>query len=377
MEEPHERASALQYELAAETFEAALGSDRRKRQGRWGPPREGEREGSSNDTRLVPANTSRASTSKANTSKAGGFTPTPGLDGPVDGDGKGDGDAPPGGKGDGKGGGDVILNVDTGSWDSSISSVTSGTEAYKNTTTTNETLSVGQCRADIDLILSRVQNKTVGAAWSILDWYDDQLEDCRGGQQGRNSDDLSWNFPGSLFFTLSMMTTIGYGLRVPETSLGKGLVCGVGFVGIIITSFCIGAFTAGYDRLLGSLLKRRCKRTRTPCGRVAGDGDACRQRQASAPHCRPSGEMEHRLLLLKVGVTLGLLVIYLIFLAVYAHAVEAWSGGDCFYFAFVRASGLGFGDYAMAHERTSQTVAQFLCFVPGLFFFMQLVQAGN
>jgi len=168
-------------------------------------------------------------------------------------------------------------------------------------------------------------------------------------QQPPLVDSLSWSFAGSMFFSLQMMTTVGYGTHTPVTPGGKAASVLFGTVGIAFTGYALGIFTVAIDALLELahrklLFKRHQKRF---------------------------------LLSFKFGLTGMLVVLYVILVSLVAIYREGFAPGDAIYFVWVSVSTVGFGDFALRDSSIGDVLLQCLLFFPGLALFAEFIALGN
>jgi hypothetical protein len=161
----------------------------------------------------------------------------------------------------------------------------------------------------------------------------------------------NWTFAGSLFFAFQVMTTIGYGTFAPATDSGRVAAVLFGSVGIAVTGYALGIFTAAVDARL----------------------DALHVRWLLVRHGK------RYLIRFKALATTVLLVGYLLLVAAVACALQqgAWSFGASVYFVFVTISTVGLGDLTLPGSSIGTVLLQFLLFFPGLALFSEFIALGN
>ncbi|XP_045862463.1 potassium channel subfamily K member 17 isoform X3 [Meles meles] len=132
-----------------------------------------------------------------------------------------------------------------------------------------------------------------------------------------------WEFMGSFFFSVSTVTTIGYGNLSPRTMAARLFCIFFALLGIPLNLVVLNR--------LGHLMQQGVQR----CARRLG---GAWQDPTKAPWLAGAGA-------LLSGLPLFLLLPPLLF----SH-VEGWSFVESFYFAFVTLSTVGFGDYVIGMD---------------------------
>ncbi|PAA90080.1 hypothetical protein BOX15_Mlig006444g1, partial [Macrostomum lignano] len=162
-----------------------------------------------------------------------------------------------------------------------------------------------------------------------------------------------WDYPGSVFFCLTVITTIGYGNLSPTTPAGQSVCCVYALIGIPM----LAVFLSGIaDRVKGVQLRLH----RLSCWRNRG----------RLPKAASS----------VVYTLIGLVIFFIVPASVFT-ATEGWSLEVGVYYSLVTLSTIGFGDY-VAGQTYSSDVYRFslavwiflgMLFVSGL---INAVQVG-
>ena len=158
-----------------------------------------------------------------------------------------------------------------------------------------------------------------------------------------------WTFPGSLYYSFQVITTVGYGSFAPTTPGGHAATILFGGAGIAVTGYTLGIFTAAIDVAFDQLYRRLMMRRYG---------------------------MRHAIRF-KAVVTSLALIAYLLLVALYAMVRGGWDFGSAIYFVFVTVSTVGLGDLTLPRDTIGDVVLQFLLFYPGLALFAEFVALGN
>ncbi|GFO13256.1 potassium channel subfamily k member 16 [Plakobranchus ocellatus] len=148
-------------------------------------------------------------------------------------------------------------------------------------------------------------------------------EGRNGNSSGRDNTSIwitnsrVWNFPNSLGFVISALTTIGYGHVVPRTVTGRLTCVAYGIVGIPLMLLFLGGIGEKMRRMTSRFIMRK---QILPCNK----------RLNQALNCTLLGMMG--VMLLFVGPSLALTY------------MEGWSVSDAVYYCFISLSTIGFGD---------------------------------
>ncbi|KAI4462293.1 potassium channel subfamily k [Holotrichia oblita] len=191
----------------------------------------------------------------------------------------------------------------------------------------------------------------------------------------------SWSFLNGVIYSITVISTIGYGHLYPTTNLGRGLTILYALIGIplfliILTDFgklftrCIKYVWAFFRRLCYTGRCRRVRKTTHVEDIFKGAQivyDIAHLRRPSAfdanvPTVDPEAgsmtpgtpapsnfEIDDQFNL-PISLALSLLVLYIFLGAVAFNVVEGWSFFSSFYFVFISMSTIGFGDYVPEHH---------------------------
>merc|ERR1712028_315049 len=118
----------------------------------------------------------------------------------------------------------------------------------------------------------------------------------------------------SLYFCITMLTTVGYGDMSPITSTGKVFAILYIMVGLSLATTCIGIIFARSADLAA--------------------------RKEAGPVTIPTVRDQY----MKMGRALGLIIIVNIVGAAWAHFKDGFSWLDAFYWSFITSTSVGFGD---------------------------------
>ncbi|MFH4978858.1 hypothetical protein AB6A40_005567 [Gnathostoma spinigerum] len=153
-----------------------------------------------------------------------------------------------------------------------------------------------------------------------------------------------WSFSTSIFFAVTVVTTIGYGNPVPVTQIGRMMCIIFSLFGIpltLVTIADIGKFLSehliwlygNYLRLKHFLCRRRKKKERNE--------HVCRHCQRRGLSSNMEVVEEQRIPAILV---LGILVLYTALGGVLMSHIEPWSFFTSFYWSFITMTTVGFGD---------------------------------
>ncbi|KAM9316892.1 uncharacterized protein PAF06_007990 [Gastrophryne carolinensis] len=141
--------------------------------------------------------------------------------------------------------------------------------------------------------------------------------------QGNQSSQETWNYPGSFFFSVTAITTIGYGNIAPSTTGGRIFCVFFALFGIPLNIILLNRLGKG----MLNLVQR--------CSNLLGNKI---QRKKSV-----------KILSSSVALIFGLLLFFLLPPILFA-SMEGWTYEEGFYYSFITLSTIGFGDYVIGRE---------------------------
>ncbi|KAJ8606381.1 hypothetical protein CTAYLR_009328 [Chrysophaeum taylorii] len=177
-------------------------------------------------------------------------------------------------------------------------------------------------------------------------WFDEDFKkDVKHACDFVTDDDrkeLRWDVPGSMFFVATIVTTIGYGNYAPQTPWGKILTCLIAILGVAWFGYIL---TVAADRLehlvrfVVLLVRKGYRFTRSKLTRL----DIYRTNKELFT---PKKNLQR---------ILGLNVLFIVSVSVYAYYYGLITIGNAFYLAIITFSTVGLGDYAPPFDEENES----------------------
>jgi len=176
-------------------------------------------------------------------------------------------------------------------------------------------------------------------------WVDAAVNNKYNGQV--EGWDFDWTVPKALLFTITIMTTIGYGHIFPKTFMGKVITIPYALFGMPLLIIFLGnignAMADGLKLFYSRMCCRWCREVRLVSERLPGQTD----RKAKKVHEDIVGEeyyMPTDEVAIPIVICLLLIVGYLFLGAQIFSEWEGWDLGSAAYFCFITTTTIGFGD---------------------------------
>mmetsp|Transcript_19733 Transcript_19733/g.26007 ORF Transcript_19733/g.26007 Transcript_19733/m.26007 type:complete len:1690 (+) Transcript_19733:108-5177(+) len=146
-------------------------------------------------------------------------------------------------------------------------------------------------------------------------------------------DDLNWDYPGATFFSVTVMTTIGYGQFNPRTDAGKAWT--IFYALISIPCFCFTLSTISRYLYQGAHLVNHLFVNRFFLEHKTTFGDSSNKKP----------RFFNKRTLVLIGISLFCIVNILAFASLFENIYHGWSFLDSVYFNVITLSTVGFGDF--------------------------------
>ncbi|KAL5287466.1 hypothetical protein ACFFRR_008393 [Megaselia abdita] len=147
----------------------------------------------------------------------------------------------------------------------------------------------------------------------------------------------AWNFVNSVLYCWTVVTTIGYGHIVPQTTLGRSLTIIYAIIGIPIFLILLADF--------GKVFTRGLKFFWAFARRLYNRGTCRKSKDANQSETFEIDDEFN----LPISLASGMLILYILAGAMIYTCWEDWDYFEAFYFVFISMSTIGFGDYVPEH----------------------------
>jgi len=167
------------------------------------------------------------------------------------------------------------------------------------------------------------------------------------GYDGTLEYEREFSFESTLLFTVTIMTTVGYGHIAPGTSLGKLFCIGYALLGIplmVLFMASIGDWMATTFRWIYSRVLCRWCRARRRDSELPPEMDR-RTLGIGRDDIGKERYMPTDLVMVPIMVNLILIFLFIFLGAVMFNLMEGWDPATSAYFCFVTLTTIGFGDY--------------------------------
>lgn len=159
--------------------------------------------------------------------------------------------------------------------------------------------------------------------------------------------DIHWTFLGSIFYCMTVYTTIGYGNIVPGTGLGRLATIVYAFLGIpltVLSLYCLGSLFAKGCKILWKFFLRSTRVVSKDLSNKISEAADNIEEGTTAVAPAPKENDDDDLLSFPISGLLLITVIWVIFCAVLFTFLEDWDFGTSLYFTLISFTTIGFGD---------------------------------
>ncbi|CAI2356130.1 unnamed protein product [Caenorhabditis sp. 36 PRJEB53466] len=157
--------------------------------------------------------------------------------------------------------------------------------------------------------------------------------------------DVHWTYLGSIFYCMTVYTTIGYGNIVPGTAWGRFATILYAFIGIpltVLSLYCLGSLFAKGCKILWQFFLRSTRVVSKDLSKKISE--AADNIEEGTTAIAPGGNDDDDLLSFPISGLLIITVIWVIFCAVLFSFLEDWDFGTSLYFTLISFTTIGFGD---------------------------------
>lgn len=228
--------------------------------------------------------------------------------------------------------------------------------------------------------LSNISHVANSSEWtefveSMLIEYESVVRDAVKNNVVTDSTVNVWNFWGSLFFTFTVYTSIGYGNIAPVTSVGRIVTIIYAAIGIPICFLLLAELGRRFTiaiKFVWSFVRRYyytgyCRRIRKPLHKVHQlendlKNDAVRENKAKNDEevTENTSNGQSKTIYdyevddsfnLPISVAIAILLVYILLGAMMYSIWEEWNFVEAVYFVFISLATIGFGDVLPKHQK--------------------------
>lgn len=161
------------------------------------------------------------------------------------------------------------------------------------------------------------------------------------GKEEEEEDEYVWSFGHSLHFVSTVFTTLGYGMKIPMTGLGKFVTVVMILTLLPFFVHCIATTATNINRLINRLL-----------GAGENYDDLEDLTSVEGENSGTNRKARTVLTLQGAAVLVGVMSCHLLLSAIYHYITTGWHFGDVLYYEFVSYSTIGFGDMVPEEDLT-------------------------
>ncbi|KAF1748612.1 hypothetical protein GCK72_025079 [Caenorhabditis remanei] len=160
--------------------------------------------------------------------------------------------------------------------------------------------------------------------------------------------DIHWTFLGSIFYCMTVYTTIGYGNIVPGTGWGRFATILYAFIGIpltVLSLYCLGSLFAKGCKIIWKFFLRSTRVvSKDLSNKISEAADNIEEGTTTITPAPNNDSDDDDLLSFPISGLLLITIIWVIFCAVLFTFLEEWDFGTSIYFTLISFTTIGFGD---------------------------------